>query len=160
MINIISGFPKNKVIGKGPDLPWHIPEDLKHFKEITTGKTIIMGLVTYKSIGKALPNRNNIVMSFNKIELDDAEVATSIDEALEIAKKYNKEIFIIGGASIYKIFLPIADKLYISHIKEDYEGDVYFPEYNKDEWNIEYEEDKGPFIFKIYNKKIKYNNKN
>lgn len=150
MINIISGFPKNKVIGKGPDLPWHIPEDLKHFKEITTGKTIIMGLVTYKSIGKALPNRNNIVMSFNKIELNDAEVATSIDEALEIAKKYDKEIFIIGGASIYKLFLPIADQLYISHIKEEYEGDVYFPEYDENNWKIEYEEDKGPFIFKIY----------
>jgi dihydrofolate reductase len=154
MINIISGFPKNKVIGKGPDLPWHIPEDLKHFKEITTGKTIIMGLVTYKSIGKALPNRNNIVMSFNKIELNDAEVATSIDEALEIAKKYDKEIFIIGGASIYKLFLPITNKLYISHIKEEYEGDVYFPDFDEKEWNIEHEEDKGPFIFRIYKRNL------
>lgn len=153
MINIISGFPKNRVIGKGPDLPWHIPEDLKHFKEITTGKTIIMGLVTYKSIGKALPNRNNIVMSFNKIDLEDADVATSVDEALEIAKSYEKEIFIIGGASIYKLFLPLADKMYISHIKEDYEGDVYFPEYNENDWLIKHEEDKGPFIFKIYKRK-------
>jgi dihydrofolate reductase len=152
MIAIISGFPKNKVIGKGPDLPWHIPEDLKHFKEITTGKTVIMGLVTYKSIGKALPNRNNIVMSFNKIKLDDAEVATSVNEALEIAKKHKKDIFIIGGASIYKVFLPIADKLYISHIKKDYEGDVYFPNYDEKDWKIEHEEDKGPFVFRIYGK--------
>ena len=150
MIAIISGFPKNKVIGKGPNLPWHIPEDLKHFKEITTGKTVIMGLVTYKSIGKALPNRNNIVMSFNKIDLPDAKVVTSIEEALEVGKSFNEDIFIIGGASIYKIFLPIVDKLYISHIKQDYEGDIFFPEYDEKEWISEYEEDKGPFIFKIY----------
>jgi dihydrofolate reductase len=153
MIAIIVGFPKNRVIGKGPNLPWHIPEDLKHFKEQTMGKTVIMGLVTFRSIGKPLPNRNNIVMSLEKVEIPGVEVATSVDDAIEKAKKHNTDIFIMGGATIYRLFLPIADKLYISHIKKDYEGDVFFPIYDEKEWVPEYREDKGPFEFVIYRRK-------
>ena len=153
MIAIIVGFPKNRVIGKGPDLPWHIPEDLKHFKEQTSGKTVIMGLVTFKSIGKPLPNRHNIVMSLDRIDIPGAEVATSVQDAIEKAKKHNVDIFIIGGATIYRLFLPIADKLYISHIKKDYEGDIFFPDYDVNDWIPEHREDKGPFEFVIYRRK-------
>ena len=154
MMAIIVGFPKSKVIGNGPNLPWDIPEDLQHFKEQTLNKTVVMGLTTYQSIGKALPNRNNIVMSFDKIDLPDAEVATSPEEAKELSKKYNTDVFIMGGASIYRIFLPTVDKLYISHIKKEYPGNIYFPDYNEDEWEVEHEEDKGPFVFKIYKRKV------
>jgi dihydrofolate reductase len=152
-ISIIVGFPKSRVIGNGPNLPWHIPEDLKHFKEQTSGKTVIMGLVTFNSIGKPLPNRNNIVMSLEPMKIPGVEVALSINEAIEKAKKHNKDIFIIGGATIYGLFLPLVDKLYISHIKKEYEGNIFFPEYDTTQWISEHREDKGPFEFVIYKRK-------
>ena len=153
MMAIIVGIPENRVIGNGLKLPWDIPEDLKHFKEMTTGTTCIMGLATYNSIGKTLPDRNNIVLSFEKIDIPGADVCTSIPEAIEKAKSYGKDIFIMGGASIYKQFLPLVDKLYISHIKGKFEGDIYFPEYDESKWEVEHEEDKGPFIFRIWKRK-------
>lgn len=153
MMAIIVGIPENRVIGKDLELPWNIPEDLKHFKEQTTGKTVIMGLATYKSLGKPLSNRNNIVLSFDKIEIEGATVCQSIPEAIEKAKEFGKDTFIIGGASIYKQFIPLVDKLYISHIKGKYEGNIFFPEYDESQWEAEYREDKGPFEFVIYKRK-------
>lgn len=154
MIALITGYDKNKLIGNGPNLPWHISDDLNNFKEVTSGCTMIMGLTTFKSIGKALPNRVNIVMSFEKIDLPGAIVVTSIDEALTEAKKTGKQIFIMGGASIYKMFLPIVDKLYISHIKGDHKGDIYFPAYDESEWVPEHRKDFKDFEFVIYKRKL------
>lgn len=150
MIAIIVAFPPNKVIGNSYGLPWHIPEDLQHFKDQTRGKTVIMGRKTFDTIGKPLPKRNNIILGRKGIDVPGADVCTSIDEALDKAKSYGEDIFVAGGASIYRQFLPIVDKLYISHIKENYEGDVYFPDYDKNKWVPEYREDKGPFEFVIY----------
>ena len=153
MMAIIVGIPENRVIGNGLELPWNIPEDLKHFKEQTTGKTVIMGLATYKSIGRTLPNRNNIILSFDKIEIQGATVCQSIPEGIEKAKEFGVDIFIMGGASIYKQFIPIVDKMYISHIKGEYKGNIYFPEYDESVWEAEFREDKGPFEFVIYKRK-------
>jgi len=151
-LSIIVGMTKRRVIGKGNSLPWHIPEDLKNFKEITTGKTVIMGRKTYDSIismlGKPLPNRNNIVISRS---MEGA--CRSIEEAVEKAKEYDVDAFVIGGATIYKQFLPIVDRMYISWIKKDYEGDVLFPEFSLENFEVEERRDFPDFEFVIYKRK-------
>lgn len=153
-MNIIVGIGKDGLIGKGNALPWSVPEDLKNFKRLTSGNVVIMGLRTFESIGsKPLPNRINIVLNFEKLDLPVDAVCTSIPEAIEKAKTYGKDIFIMGGMSIYKQFLPLVDKLYISHIEGEYEGDVFFPEYDRSEWEVEKEEQMPGFLFRIYRRK-------
>ena len=152
---IISGMTKDKIIGKGINLPWHIPSDLENFKKLTDGNTVIMGLATFQSLNnKPLPNRNNIILSFDKMEVEGADVCFSIDEGWEKSKTYGKDIFIMGGASIYKQFLDKADYMYLSHIKKDYEGDVYFPDWNDEDWEIESRKDMGEFEFVVYKRKV------
>ncbi len=153
MIAIIVGLTKQKVIGKNNDLPWRISEDLKNFKKHTNDCTVIMGRKTYESIGRPLPNRNNIVISRSMLETEGIDVCSSVEEAIEKAKEYGKDTFVIGGSTIYKQFLPVVDKLYMSWIKEDYEGDTYFPEFNLDEWEPEHKEDFDDFEFIIYKRK-------
>ncbi|MBT5342199.1 dihydrofolate reductase [Candidatus Woesearchaeota archaeon] len=156
MINIIVGMTKNRVIGKDNSLPWHLPEDLKNFKALTENNTVIMGRKTWESIPekfKPLPNRNNIVISKNMLPIDNVDVCKSIEEALEKAKSYQKEIFIIGGSSIYEQFLPITDKMYISYLKNDYAGDTYFPNFNKENWEIIERKDFTEFEFVIFQRK-------
>ncbi len=153
MIAIIVGLTKNRIIGKNNDLPWKISEDLKNFKKHTAGQTIIMGRKTYESIGRPLPNRHNIVISRNMQEIEGVDICSSIEEATKKAKEYEKDIFIIGGSTIYKQFLPIVDKLYLSWINKDYDGDTYFPEFNLDEWQEEHKEEFEEFNFIIYNRK-------
>jgi len=153
MLSLIVGMTKERVIGKGNLLPWHIPEDLKNFKKITTGKTVIMGRKTFDSIvsmiGKPLPNRRNVVLS-RSMESDEVEVCRSVEEAKEKFK--DEEAFIIGGASVYKLFLPYVDRMYISWIKKDYEGDCYFPELNLDKFKIISKEDFEEFEFVVHEK--------
>jgi dihydrofolate reductase len=149
---IIAAMTKKRIIGKGNQLPWHIPEDLENFKKLTKGNTCIMGLATFHSIGKPLPNRHNIILSLEKFGIPGVDVCTSIPEAVAKAKSYGKEIFICGGASIYKQFLPLADKMYISWIKKEYPGDVFFPEWNPEKWQEIRREDKGSFEFVEYNR--------
>ncbi|MFH1409658.1 MAG: dihydrofolate reductase [Nanoarchaeota archaeon] len=150
---IIAAMTKDKLIGKGNELPWHIPEDLQNFKNLTKGNTCIMGFATYQSIGKLLPNRHNVILNWEKVDVPDADVCTSIPEAIEKAKSYGKEIFICGGKSIYKQFLGLADTMYISWIKKDYEGDVFFPDWDEHEWEIEKKEAHDAFDFYIYRRK-------
>ncbi len=124
----------NRVIGAYNSLPWHLSEDLNHFKFLTTGHTIIMGRKTYESIGRPLPNRRNIVISRNiKNSYDGTEVVHSIEDAFSISKN-DSEIFIIGGANIYEQALSFVDYLYITEIKKSYSGDTFFPEINKAIW--------------------------
>ena len=149
---------KDRVIGKRGKIPWNIPKDLEHFKNTTSGNTIIMGRKTFESLGKALPNRNNIVMSTSMQpingERQGMDVCASVKEALERARCYGKDIFIIGGAQIYQEFLTIANKMYVSYIKKDYEGDTYFPAFNESEWVVEKREDHPDFELVIYKRKI------
>ena len=133
MINLIVAIGQNNLIGKDNDLPWNYKEDLKYFKENTLNKDVLMGYNTYLSIysriGKALPKRNNFVLHFNNdIETPGASVTTDLLSFLENYKNNEKELFVIGGASVYKQTLEHADRLYITLINKSYEGNVYFPE--------------------------------
>jgi dihydrofolate reductase len=156
MLALIVGIGPKNVIGKGNELPWNIPEDLNNFKQVTKGNSVIMGLKTFESIGRPLPERNNIVVHFEKVDIPGVIVCTSIPEAIEKGKEFGKDTFCIGGVSIYRQFLPLVDKLYISWIKKEYDGDMFFPEFNLDEWQPESEKDFADFKFVIY--KIKNKN--
>ena len=149
---IIAAMTKSRVIGKNNALPWNIPEELQHFHTQTLNSTVIIGRKTYDSIGRLMPKRHNIIVSRSSPNIPGADVCSSLDEALKKAKTYNKTIFIIGGAQIFKAALPIADKMYLSVIKKDYDGDTYFPEFDESEWTIEKREDHEEFEFVIYTK--------
>ena len=143
-ISIISAIAKNGAIGKKNSLPWYLPADLKHFKETTTGKTIVMGLNTFKSIGKALPNRKNVVLTTDaQFQFEGITVAHSIEKVLEMTKN-DGEVMICGGASVYKQFLPLAQRLYLTYIHHHVEGDIFFPEFNKEDWKETIREDHEP----------------
>lgn len=131
-ISIITAVAKkNNAIGKDNKLLWHIPADLEYFKKTTLGKPMIMGLNTFKSLPGILPGRTHIVLSPDKIELTGAMVATSIEEALEIAAEENtEEVFVIGGGFVYSQFIDIADRLYITLVDGDFEADTFFPDYS------------------------------
>ena len=150
---IIAAMDPNRVIGKENKLPWDIPEDLQNFKKLTSGNTIVMGKNTFDSIGRPLPNRHNIVLSRSMGPREGIDVCKNIDEALEKGRSYGKDIFVIGGARVYEQMLAIADKLYLSHVKKEYEGDAFFPEFNKDEWEIEKREEHEAFEFVVYKRK-------
>lgn len=132
IISIVAALSENNVIGLKNKLPWHIPEDLKHFKKITLGKPIIMGRNTYVSIGRVLPNRRNMIITRNKkYSVSGATIAHSLDEALNICRKTaasNPEVCIIGGAEIYKHALPLAHRLYLTRVHATYAGDAFFPD--------------------------------
>ncbi|MCX6708894.1 MAG: dihydrofolate reductase [Candidatus Woesearchaeota archaeon] len=136
--------------GRDNRLPWHLSDDLKNFKKLTVGNTVIMGRKTFESIGRPLPERNNIVISSSMPPAENITVAKTIEEALQKAESFSKEIFIIGGASVYAQSLPFADRLYLSFIKKDYDGDVYFPEFDMAEWKIENKTDYPDFELVIF----------
>ena len=130
MITIIAACSKNRAIGKDNKLLWHLPNDLKRFKKITTGKTILMGRKTFESIGKPLPNRKNIVLSNNKdLLIEGCEVITSISELNLI-----EDIVIIGGEQIYKLFIDLADIIELTLIDKYFDGDAFFPEIDLDKF--------------------------
>ena len=133
MISIICAIGKNRGIGKDNKLLWHIPEDLRHFKKITTGSVIIMGGKTFESIGKPLPNRTNIVVTRDKgLKAEGCLLKYSLEDVIEEAKAYkNKEVFIIGGGEIYKQSIAHADKLYLTIVDEETEADTFFPDYSE-----------------------------
>jgi dihydrofolate reductase len=141
-ISIIVAIAQNFAIGKNNDLLFHLPNDLKRFKEITTGHPVIMGRNTLLSLPKgALPNRRNIVITDNPNEkFDRCEMVFSIDEAVE-AVKNETEAFIIGGGMIYRQFYPVAGKLYLTLVHLDFDADVYFPEIEYSAWRELYRED-------------------
>ena len=133
-ISLIAAVSKNGVIGEKNSLIWKLPEDMKRFRQLTAGKPVIMGRKTFESIGKPLPNRKNIIITRDKNYRAEGCIAVhSVDDALK-AGKGAEEIMVIGGAQIYKQFLPIANRMYLTFIDKDFEGDAYFPEYNKNEW--------------------------
>lgn len=162
---MIVAMAKNYVIGKDNQLIWHLPEDLKRFKKLTTGHTIIMGRKTFESLGRILPNRRHVILCHDmamKIENENIEILEDIS-MLEKYIQSEEEHFVIGGATIYRLLMPYANKLYITKIEEEFEGDVYFPEIKEEEWQeVEREEgiknEKNPFDYE-YITFIKKNNK-
>ena len=133
MISLIVAADEHNVIGGGNKLLWKLPADLKHFRELTTGHAIIMGRKTYASIGRPLPDRQNIVVTRHSQEISGCDVVGSIDEALELAKDA-REIFVIGGGEIYRQALPLVQRIYLTRVHGTFEGDVTFPELNMTEW--------------------------
>lgn len=128
-ISIIVAMAKNRVIGKDNDMPWHLPADLQHFRKVTTGKPVIMGRKTYESIGRPLPKRHNIIVSRNSdYKVDGCDVVGSLAEAVKTAGEV-EEVFIIGGGFLYDQTIDAADKLYLTFIDLDVDGDTFFPEY-------------------------------
>ena len=138
MLSIIVAKAKNNVIGKNNQLIWHLPEDLKRFKQLTTGHTIIMGRRTFESLGRILQNRKHVILC-NDMEMNIEDERVEILEDISMLDKYinsDDENFIIGGATIYRLLMPYANKMYITEIDKEFDGDVSFPEVNMEEWNI------------------------
>ena len=160
-ISIIAALDKNNAIGYKNNLLCYLPADLKHFKQLTTGHTIVMGRKTFESLPKgALPRRKNVVLTKNKnFRCKNCEIIHSPDELFGLSHE-SEEIFIIGGAQIYNLFINKADRLYLTHIHHRFEADTYFPEFDLSKWKIvekkDFEKDeknKFSFSFVSYIKK-------
>jgi len=154
---IIVAVSENGVIGKDGDIPWHYPEDLKHFKEKTMDHPVIMGSSTYRSLPedfKPLPGRKNIVLTRSGIEADESvSVANSLDEAWNIAEAHDEKAFIIGGATIYEQTLEEVDKLVLTRIHQEYDGDTFFPDWKEENWKEVKRDDRDELSFLEYVRK-------
>ncbi len=136
---LIAAVAENGVIGNNGDIPWYLPQDMKLFKEITIGNTVVMGRRTWESLPskyRPLPNRNNVVVSTTLGHLDEADVCSSYESAIEKAQSYNRDIFIMGGASLYERALKDANRMFISYVYQEPEGDTYFPNFDREKWNL------------------------
>lgn len=139
-INIVVAIASNNAIGKENKLLWHLPNDLKHFKEVTSGRSIIMGRKTFDSIGRPLPKRRNIIITRQSIEIPGCEVVSSLTEAIELCKSED-EVFIGGGAQIYEQALPITQKIYLTIVHQAFEADTFFPQLDPSVWSETARED-------------------
>ena len=156
MISIIVAVAKNGVIGDKNSLLWHISEDLRFFKRTTSGHPVIMGRKTYESLGRPLPNRENVVVSRTADSIEGCTVARSLKEAVAMFPA-EEEVFIIGGAQIYALALDIADRFYLTRVEHEYEGDTSFPAWDESAWRLlsREEHERGekypyPFAFEVY----------
>ena len=136
MLSIIVAKAKNNIIGKNNKLIWHLPEDLKHFKNLTTGHTIVMGRKTFESLGKPLPNRKHVIFSQNpdfKVNDENVEVVHSLLQIQDLIEG-KEEAFVIGGAMIYNFLMPNVKKMYVTEIEKDFDGDTFFPIIDSEVW--------------------------
>lgn len=160
LISLIVAVSENNVIGYQNKIPWHLPADFAYFKKMTLGKPVIMGAKTFESIGKALPGRKNIVLNSDpNYKAQGAIIVGSLEEALKEAGEA-QEVMICGGASVYEQFLPRADKLYLTFVHHEFEGDTFFPRFKKEEWQEVSREDHAsdadniyPYSFVVYEKR-------
>ncbi len=135
-LSLIVAFAKSQVIGVNNTLPWHLPEDLKRFRALTTGHHIIMGRKTYESLGRSLPGRTTVIVTRNKhYKIEGALIAHSLQAAWILASG-DAEPFVIGGAELYKEGLKLATKLYITEVKAEFEGDAFFPTLDENAWKL------------------------
>jgi dihydrofolate reductase len=161
MISFIVAMDAKSAIGKNNELPWHLPADLAFFKKVTMGNPIVMGRKTFESIGKALPGRENVVVTRDRhYKAEDCTIIHSVDKISEIERNANEEVFVIGGAEIFKETFPFADRLYITMIEEEFDGDTFFPPFNHEEWELKSrkkgpKDDKNPYdyYFLTYDRK-------
>jgi dihydrofolate reductase len=153
ILSLIVAMSRNRVIGRDNRLPWHLPEDLKRFRKITTGHPVIMGRKTFESIGRLLPNRENIILTRQpEYRVLGAKIVASLDEALSHCHQSNpeQEVFILGGAEVYRQALPLVQRLYLTCIEQDVEGDATFPLFNWSDYKVIEEENRTdplPFRF-------------
>lgn len=157
ILSCVIAFGKNRGLGFGNKLPWHLPDDLKNFKEITRGHTVIMGRKTYDSMGRLLPERKNIIITRDKsYEVPGATIVHSVEEAIEECKD-EEESFIIGGGEILKLALPYLNRMYLTHVEAEVPADSFFPEFNIKDWKViserfhpKDEKHSFEFTFKVY----------
>ncbi len=157
MIGLLVAYAHGRVIGKDGAIPWRLPNDMRYVKHLTTGHTVVMGRKTFDSIGRPLPNRRNIVLSHDTtLTIPGAEVVRSIDEALALVSEQD-ELFVLGGESIYRLFLPLADRLYITEVDYTTEGDTFFPKWDRNAFRLTSRQDGTldekntlPHVFYIY----------
>jgi len=143
IVSAIVAIGENNAIGKNNQLLWHMPNDLKHFKEVTSGRTIIMGRKTFDSVGKPLPKRRNIVVTRQDITIHGCEVVKSVEDAIALCKGEDV-VFIGGGAEIYKLAMPLTNRIYLTIIHKSFDADTFFPQIDKKEWKETSREDFQP----------------
>lgn len=153
-ISLIAAMGDNRVIGRGHAMPWHLPADLKHFQALTLHKPVVMGRTTFESIGKPLPQRQNIVLTHQRdLRLPGSTVVHSVEEAIRLADPC-EELMIAGGASVYDAFLPHAHRMYLTFIDAYFEGDCYFPAYDEKVWHAvdtqnHLGDDRNPYAYRF-----------
>jgi len=163
-VSVILAMSENRVIGREGQLPWDLPEDLARFKQITLGHPIVMGRKTYESMGKPLPKRTNIVVTRNPDEFrrnseapESVVVVDSVEKALAPYQSTEEEVFIIGGSEIVKASLHLVDKMYLTFIHDDFEGDAFFPEWDqsqfKEVWRKDHNDSPLPFSYVNYERR-------
>lgn len=161
-ISIIVAVAENGTIGDKNTLLWHIKEDMQLFRRVTTGHPVVMGRKTYESLGRPLPNRTNVVISRQELQIEGCTVVHSLEDALALFGG-DEELFIIGGAQIYAAALPYADRLYLTTVEHPYEGDTLFPAWDRSAWELITSERFAhgetyphPFRFELYRRRNKY----
>ena len=152
MVIIISAIGSNRIIGDGDGLPWHIPEEYNQFLEYIRDQTVIMGRRSYELFRKDMLPKRMVVVS-GSLQTERATVFPTLEEALAYSSTFPEDIYVCGGQSIYEESIPRADYMYLSFIKGEHRGNVYFPEFDEDQWHVEKREDRGLFVFLIYRRK-------
>ncbi|MFT8362507.1 MAG: dihydrofolate reductase [Sporolactobacillus sp.] len=157
MISFLLAMDANQLIGNNNQLPWHLPDDLRYFKQKTMGHTVIMGRKTFESIGKPLSGRENIVISHRQTDIAGVRLIHSVNELLSSKICLGRECFVIGGAQIFDLLAPYADRLYVTQIHAEFEGDTYFRSYQAMDWKRVTQEpgrlnakNKYPHTFEVY----------
>lgn len=154
-MTLIAALTARRVIGKDGRMPWHISEESTLFRRLTTGNVVVMGRKTFEALGgKPLPKRVNVVVSRTlSVETDGVIVCRSLDEGLERAGAFGREVFVMGGAEIYRQTLPLAGRMCLSLIRHEYDGDEFFPAFDENDWAVTRAEDHAEFVFKVYERK-------
>ena len=151
---LIVAHAQNRVIGADNDMPWHYPEDLKHFKQTTLGHAMIMGRLSCEALPKALPKRRNLVVSRSAdYQREGFECFTDLEVAIASARETDDEPFIIGGGQIYSLALPLITKMYITEIQKSFDGDAFFPAYAADDWVETERRESGELVFRCLERK-------
>jgi len=151
---IISAMARDRLIGKGDGLPWHVPEEYNQFLRFIAGQTVILGRKSYPVYGKTLTSAHSVVVSRSVTALPNAVVVPGIEEAVDVAASYGKTVFSAGGSTIYEQTIPLADAMYLSYMKGEFEGDAYFPEFDESQWIVEKREDHPEFEFVVYRRAV------
>ena len=154
-MTVIAAMAENRVIGKDNAMPWHLSEDLRHFKKITTGGVLIMGRKTFESIGcRPLPKRPHVIVSRTFPKTPGVDVCRTFEAALEKAGSYGKPVFSAGGAEIYRQSIPVANRMVLSRIRGDYDGDAFFPEFDESEWRLTKKEEHDEITLFVYERRV------
>jgi len=137
-VALVAAMDRNRLIGVDNQLPWRLPADMRHFRKITLGHAVLMGRLTWESLGKPLPDRLNLVLSRGDLSLEGARQVTSIEQAITLAD--GQELMVIGGAQVYRAALPLAQRLYLTYVEAEFSGDTWFPEWEENDWLVVEEE--------------------